>query len=239
MSKRNEGVVLAALKAEMLERGLRPGDPMPTENELVEILDVSRTSVREAVRTLAAQDILEVKHGTGTFVGQFSLRPLVDQLVFRGVLLSGDDIKVIREVVDMRITLDLAMAQQVTTALTPEDNDYLSDLVGVMVERADEGHSFEVEDRAFHEGLANCSGNRLMTEMVGALWEIHSLTMPRLGLPTTNDLAGTARAHRIVLDGAASGDPSVYIAAVHAHYAPLLKVLETYELAQEKGTSTT
>ena len=65
----------AALKELIIERGLHPGDPMPTEAELMAELGVSRPTIREAVRTLVALDIPEVRHGTGPFVGQLSLRP--------------------------------------------------------------------------------------------------------------------------------------------------------------------
>src|SRR5690606_15222188 len=59
----------------ILTRELRTGDPLPTEAELCDALDVSRSSVREAIRSLATLDIVEVRHGHGTFVGKMSLDP--------------------------------------------------------------------------------------------------------------------------------------------------------------------
>lgn len=91
----------------ILVEGLGPGDPMPTENELCEQLAISRSSVREAMRTLASLDIVEVRHGHGTFVGQLSLAPLVDGLLFRARLDDGNDLRALREVVELRIALDL------------------------------------------------------------------------------------------------------------------------------------
>ena len=94
-----------AIKDLIRARGLEPGDLMPTEAELVVELGVSRSSIREAVRTLTALDILEVRHGTGTFVGQLSLKPLVEGMVFRGVLLPGDGLQSLREIIDY-VTFD-------------------------------------------------------------------------------------------------------------------------------------
>ena len=88
------------IKQLILTRGLTPGDPLPTEAELCEELDVSRSSVREAIRTLSTLDIVDVRHGHGTYVGPMSLDPMVEALVFRGVLSPGDDLRALRDVVE-------------------------------------------------------------------------------------------------------------------------------------------
>lgn len=80
-----------AIKDYILQSHLHPGDPLPTESQLCTDLGMSRSSVREAVRTLVALDIVEVRHGHGMFVGQISMRPMVESLVFRGLLKPGDD----------------------------------------------------------------------------------------------------------------------------------------------------
>src|SRR5690606_5735 len=83
-SRMRRNTTAEQIKRLILITGLRPGDPIPTETELCQELGVSRSSVREAIRTLATLDIVEVRHGSGTVVGQMSLAPLVETLVFRG-----------------------------------------------------------------------------------------------------------------------------------------------------------
>ena len=51
------------------EEGLIRGDKLPSQGEMVEIMGVSRTSLREAIKTLEAQGLLEVRNGKGVFVG--------------------------------------------------------------------------------------------------------------------------------------------------------------------------
>ena len=70
-----------AIKDYILQTHLKPGDPLPTEAQLCADLGVSRSSVREAVRTLVALDIVQVRHGHGMFVGQVSMRPMIESLV--------------------------------------------------------------------------------------------------------------------------------------------------------------
>ena len=105
---------IAEIKNYILRTGLQVGDALPTESQLCSDLGVSRSSVREAVRTLVALDIVEVRHGHGMFVGKVSMRPMVESLVFRGLLNPGDDHRGLRDIVEVRITLDKALAEPVT-----------------------------------------------------------------------------------------------------------------------------
>ena len=54
----------------VLEKGLTAGEKLPNEVELARELGVSRATLREAIRTLTAQGVLEVRRGKGTFVAQ-------------------------------------------------------------------------------------------------------------------------------------------------------------------------
>lgn len=217
----------AAIKELILAQGLRPGDAMPTENELVETLGVSRSSVREAVRTLVALDILEVRHGTGTFVGQLSLRPLVEGMAFRGVLVPGPDHASLRDVVEVRTGLDLSLAPRIVERLAGKNADDLQECVTEMTASADRGEPFAVHDRAFHLRLAERLGNTLFGQLVAAFWDIHMIVAPTLGVATRRDLTATAAGHARMLETAVLGDLEGYRKAVLEHYEPLLRVLES------------
>ena len=77
------------IKQLIATNGLRPGGCLPSESDLCDSLGVSRSSLREAVRTLSTLEIVEVQHGRGTFVGNATLRPLVETLAFRMNMLPG------------------------------------------------------------------------------------------------------------------------------------------------------
>lgn len=213
------------IKELILRNGLRPGDPLPTESELCDQLAVSRSSVREAIRTLTTLDIVEVRHGTGTFVGQMSLDALVQSLVFRGVLSPGDDLRALREVVEVRQSLDIAMTPQVVAAHRDTADTRLDDLVEEMAARGDLGEPFTAADREFHTRLLERAGNQLVVQLTGAFWDIHTAVLPRLGLAVAADLRQTARAHREMLQAARAGDEAEYHAAIERHYAPLRRAI--------------
>src|SRR5699024_8707465 len=151
LSKMAGGSAVARIQDLILAEGLAPGDPMPTEGALCEQLGISRSSVREAMRTLASLDIVEVRHGHGTFVGQLSLSPLVDGLLFRARLNDGNDLRALREVVEVRIALDLSVAEQLVGHYRGTTNPELTGLVDEMRRLASQGEAFANADTAFHE----------------------------------------------------------------------------------------
>ena len=231
MEARPEGSTTTtdALKNLILERGLHPGDPMPTEAELMETLGVSRSSVREAVRTLVALDILQVRHGTGTFVGQLSLRPLVDAMVFRGVLLPGENFGALRDIVEIRTALDLALAPHIIERLAGVDATELEDDLQGMRDGAKRGRPFGEHDRAFHLHLAERLGNDLYGQLVAAFWDIYRIVSPHLGVASPREVSATVASHEDLLAAGLAGDLDRYRQAVVEHYQPLLRILDKLE----------
>lgn len=214
------------IKNYILTQRLQPGDPMPTEVDLCDALGVSRSSVREAMRRLAALDIVEVRHGYGTFVGRLTLAPLVEGLVFRGVLSPGDELAALREVIDVRAALDGALAESLAAALKGTTNPELERLVEEMEQRGARGELFLEADREFHSILASQLGNQLLSQLVTAFWEVHSAVSPRLGLAPASKLDETARAHRAILRAAEAGDVDALRAAIADHYRPIREALD-------------
>lgn len=214
------------IKELILTRGLGPGDPLPTEAELCEELGVSRSSVREAMRSLATLDIVDVRHGLGTFVGQMSLDPMVQALVFRSVLSPRGAFMALKDVVEVRLALDLTVADQVVRHMTATTKrPELDDLVTQMEVRAARGETFLEADRSFHTTLLDVLDNKLLGQLVGAFWDVHTAVVPKLGLPQPADMIDTARAHGAMLRAARRGDVAAYRVAVVEHYAPLQRVI--------------
>ncbi|MEK8228540.1 GntR family transcriptional regulator [Oerskovia sp. M15] len=207
------------IKEYILRAHLRPGDVLPTEAELCSFLGVSRSNVREAIRTLAALDIVEVRHGYGTFVGQLSLKPLVEGLVFRGVLIPGDDFSALREVVEVRQALDISMADQIVAEMAGSRNPELERLVGEMERKARAGRT---SSRRTASSTPTCSLTSTTSWWLS--WAPRSGTCTR-SCPRSSACPPRAdRPHREGARGDAArgrgGDAEAYRDAVVAHYAP-------------------
>lgn len=209
----------------ILDLDLGPGDPMPTEAALCERLGISRSSVREAIRTLQSLDIVEVRHGHGTYVGRLSLSPLVSGLVFRSVLNTDDSFRTLREVVALRITLDLSVGQELCARHRGRSSPHLRELVDEMRTLSSAGLPFPDADGTYHGLLLSEVGNSLVRELALSLWEVHTRVVPQLGLPPNTEITHTVEAHDAILDALEAGDVAAYRAAVLDHYGPLERAI--------------
>src|SRR5690606_38782135 len=90
------------IKQLILERGLQPGDLLPTESELMGLLGASRNALREAIKALQALGYVDIRHGHGTFVGALPLTPLQDFLSFRMRQSATEDLREVRNLLQLR-----------------------------------------------------------------------------------------------------------------------------------------
>lgn len=224
------GSVVERIKELIVREGLRPGDPLPTELELTEALGVSRSRVREAVKTLVALDIVEVRHGFGTYVGRMSLDALVQALAFRSLVGPASDQRhLLLDLIDVRQMLETSLAPVVVGRVTDEVLAALAATAAAMTAKAARGEEFRDEDREFHALLVGTTGNALAVQLTEAFWDVHALSTSLVGPPT--DLVETAQAHVAVVDAARAGDPAALAEAIVRHYDPVRRRLDVTALA--------
>ncbi|MCS6711388.1 FadR family transcriptional regulator [Brachybacterium sp. EF45031] len=223
---RRTDAAVRAIEDLILEEGLTRGDPLPTEGELGERLGMSRSSVREAVKILASLDIVDVRHGHGSFVGELSLAPLVNGLMFRARLDRKDGLRSLREIVTVRRGLDLSLADDLAEVYRGTDNPHLRAHVERMRELEGTGESIAAPDSAFHRELIAPLDNRLVQQLVQAFWEVHTHALPVLGIGTARGVRRTIEAHEAMIDALEDGDAARFQQAVREHYTPLEEALD-------------
>jgi DNA-binding FadR family transcriptional regulator len=202
----------------ILDRGLKPGAPLPTEAELMEDLGVSRNSVREALKALQALDIVEIRHGYGTYVGQASLTPLVDGLTFRTLALLGDDAHALNEILQVREVLEEGLIRRIAPSLTTADLDALEEIVVRMEAAGQHDEPFPALDREFHERLYRALGNELVPELLGAFWNVFHRVAGARGWTSEPSLKVTARRHRDILTALQARDVTAARQAMSDHF---------------------
>lgn len=209
---------------------------MPTEGELCATLGTSRSSVREAIKTLDALDIVDVRHRHGTYVGHLSLSALVEGLTFRGMLSSGNDVRMLADLVDIRELIERGMAERIIAALSPADLDKLDELVTGMEAHFDTESGFVEFDRAFHALLAESLGSDLIRQLSSAFWEVYSVVAPRLKVITRADEQDTIAAHRKMVNAARANDISAFVTAVGEHYEPVHRRIDAVRERQASNS---
>lgn len=201
----------------IIERGYRPGDPLPAEADLARTLGISRPSLREAMKALQTLGVIEARHGSGTYVGRFSLDPLVDGLAFRIRIDLNQNVQTIRELLEIRLVLESSLVARVATERTPEQIAILEALVATMERRGATGEEFPEDDRVFHEVLYRPLGNSLVVTLLQAFWQVLARVRTDLNLFPA-DPAVTAADHRRILDAIVAGDGAAASAAMTIHF---------------------
>jgi DNA-binding FadR family transcriptional regulator len=202
----------------ILDRGLRSGDPLPTETDLMEELGVSRNSVREALKGLQALDIVEIRHGYGTYVGRLSLTPLADGLTFRTLQGSASDVRALSEILEVREVLEAGLIRRVAATIPDEDLAALDAVVRLMDARARTGETFADEDREFHEVLYRSLGNTLVPQLLGVFWNVFDRVSNIRGWNHDPSPIGTVRRHRAIVTALRGHDVEAAEEALARHF---------------------
>lgn len=169
-----------------IENGeLQLGDRLPSERELAVELNVSRTTVRDALRTLAALGVLSIQHGRGIFI-QAGEGVALGQALWSPVVMGIDTVAHLFEV---RKTLETAAAGWAAQRATMQDRETLKSIVASVRDEVGRASDINLEaiavaDQAFHTSVLKFSKNpvatRIMLNLLDVLEEArrHSLSIP-------------------------------------------------------------
>ncbi|MGW3957135.1 FadR/GntR family transcriptional regulator [Streptomyces sp. NPDC004752] len=202
----------------ILDRGLAPGAPLPTETELMDGLGVSRNSVREALKALQALDLVEIRHGYGTYVGQASLTPLVDGLTFRTLTRHDGDPGALAEILQIREVLEEGLIRRVVATASEPELDRLESVVARMEAAGRAGRPFPELDRQFHELLYVPLGNALVPQLLGAFWTVFRRVAGARGWTDDPAPEVTVRRHRDIVTGLRARDLAGAQHAMAVHF---------------------
>ena len=197
-------VVLGWVDAQILEGRLTVGDQLPAERELATSLDVSRAAVREAVRTLQAQGVVQSSVGAGAAGGtRLTSVPsrALSRLLRLHVALANFPVP---DVIEVRIALERLSVRLASRNASPGDLADARRALEVMADPSIDRQAFNDADTAFHVALATAAGNRLATDLTVAIRE--SMRLPIL------DRFREARGWDDIVDGLRSDHAAIFAA---------------------------
>lgn len=204
------------------QRELGPGDPMPTELELIDELGVSRNTVREAIRELRAWGIVDVRHGYGTFVAEATLAALTPSLVFRAVVAGPKGLAALRYLVEVRELLETGVAPRLIATIDEAKAARLNELCDQMADP----DRMEVSDRRFHRELYADLDNPLIGQLVDVFWDAYHDANQQFEQSSRDAVLATSAAHRDIVTAIRSGDARAAQSAVRDHFRGIYERLD-------------
>lgn len=206
---------LHGLRALIADGDLRPGDRLPSEGDLCERLGVSRGSLREAIRMLAALGVLDTRHGSGSYVSELHAADLIKGLSLTvGLLPLGSII----ELYELRRALESHAA---SLAAARVDEETLADLEALLTELesvTDEERQSEL-DHQFHMRISEVAGNDALSNLLDVL----RARSRAYRIFTTDDAVEikilSDAGHRSILRGLETRDPVAASSAAAGHVA--------------------
>ena len=160
--------IVEQIRALIREGRWAPGDQIPPERELAERFRVSRTSVREALRALEMQGVIESRQGGGTFVRTADTDALVPPLA--AAILRGR--RELAEVLEVRELIEPGIARRAALRATDEHVSELESLLERQRECIAQGRPFVDEDTAFHYTLARAADNHILLRLHNVILDL-------------------------------------------------------------------
>jgi GntR family transcriptional repressor for pyruvate dehydrogenase complex len=196
----------------LILKKLKPGDKLPSERELAELLQVSRSSIRDAIRGLELMGLVEPRQGAGTIVREISadtlVNPFANALKHRQALVS--------ELLDFRKMLEPSLAARAATHASSDEIAEMEEILHRQEVKLLRDETTIAEDAEFHYAIALASGNSVVLKVLDILMDLLRDTRERSlqvdGRPKKS-LAG----HRRILAAIKRQDGEAAKAAMRRH----------------------
>lgn len=209
---------------------LAPGERLPTEQELMAALGVSRTVVREAVAALKAEGLVVTRQGSGAFVAADGSR-----VPFRIQPEGLASIEDVLGVMELRIAVEIEAAGLAAARATSAQVATIMSALASVDAAIARGESAVLEDFAFHSAVAAGTGNRHYTQFLAFLGR-HVIPRQSVRSQTTSArtmtsyLARIQREHKRIAQAIEAGDVGAARRAMRRH---LTNSLERYRRMAE------
>jgi GntR family transcriptional repressor for pyruvate dehydrogenase complex len=211
------------------EGRLKIGDQLPGERELVNQLQVGRASVREALRILEAQGVIEVRPGKGTFIVGEAIAEGDEGIAqwFRQHVAEEYDFLEVREALDRKAAV--LAASRASAADLATMNGFLEASQRCL--ESGDLDSLVSLDKQFHLSIAAATGNNMLFHLLTSVHE--AMVDPRRSLIRVKGRAAVShKEHRAIYDAIKRHDASAAEKAVIAHSASVREAVESLTESQ-------
>jgi GntR family transcriptional regulator, sialic acid-inducible nan operon repressor len=159
------------LLAKIKSGAFAPGDVLPSERELMQQFGVGRPAVREAMQSLQAMGLVEIRHGGRPRVAEPSFGQMAEQMgeTMRHLLTHSP--ASLEQLKEARLVFEMEMARIAARKRTTADIARLEAILAAQAAAQDDLAKFVWQDGEFHREIAAISGNPIFAALAGALFQ--------------------------------------------------------------------
>jgi GntR family transcriptional repressor for pyruvate dehydrogenase complex len=206
----------------MITDKLKAGDRLPPERQLADMFGVSRSSIRDAIRTLEMSGLVEARQGLGTVVREHSahavMNPLTQVLVQKRKLVS--------ELLDVRKMIEPPLAARAAVHATSDEVAEMDNILRRQEEKMRGGELAIEEDNEFHYAIALAADNSVVLKVLDVLMDLLRETRER-SLQVEGRPERSMADHREILDAIKRQDPAGAGVAMRQHIEAVEKMVLT------------
>ncbi|MDR3595893.1 FadR/GntR family transcriptional regulator [Clostridium sp.] len=169
------------------------GDKLPNEYDLAEMLEVGRSTIREAIKALVSRNILEIRRGAGTFISQKC--GIADDPL--GLTFVKDKFKLALDLLEVRFMIEPSIASIAAVKATEEEIHQMTTLCDEIEELILKGKPYMEKDIEFHTAIAKSSKNLVMVNLIPIINSSISIFIDITNQKLRNE---TIETHREVLN---------------------------------------
>ena len=194
------------------EKHFLPGDKLPQEKKLAEMMGVSRPSLREALRSLSIMNVIEILQGDGTYVSSLEPKQLVEHLNF---VFSLDE-STAEKLFESRKIVEIGIAGLAAQRIKDEQIERLEALMKKLVEVDGDPEAFLLIDIKMHELFAEAAENPMLSRFMESISQL-TMTSRRYTVRQPGILEQSTKDHRRIVRALKTRDPEVSREAMLVH----------------------
>jgi len=181
------------------KKNLQPGDRLPNEQKLSSLLNIGRGTLREAIKQLVTRNILVVRQGSGTYVCEHMGVP--EDPLGLTFIKKGPELAI--SLVELRLMIEPEMAALAAERITPEQKKELINRCSSLEQLLNAGENYINADALFHCYIAECSGNKVLQNLMPTIITAVSLSIEKSG---DGFRTRSAYEHHCILDAICRND---------------------------------
>jgi GntR family transcriptional repressor for pyruvate dehydrogenase complex len=158
--------IIEAINKYIKVNKLKPGDKMPSQQQMADALGVSRVSIREAMKSLEARNVISIVNGKGVYYKGGKIQKENEKF---------NETELIIDLLQVRLAIEQEIIKLVVELASDEEIEEIGKVAEIIMEKYNQGCNDIKEDRLFHDLLYKACHNKLLTGMIRFLGKTYEI----------------------------------------------------------------